>query len=271
MDDATNAPKPERAPIDDPYAEIAELYDLEHGEYGEDLDLYLNLATMIGDPILEVGCGSGRILVPLAQDGHRVTGTDRSRAMLARAERAITANGLSALVLLSESDMTDASRAPGGPFGLAVVALNGLLHLETVGIQRRALAALHDALDPRGQLVIDVLSPTPEALRGLEGFHHEGTWTRDDGVRVDKFSSRRIHPATQTIATELWYDLVEPGGALRRVSTSYRMRYIHPAELTMMLELAGFVEWQMYGSYDLDPFDDSAERLIVTAELTPSP
>lgn len=271
MDDATNAVEPDRAPIDDPYADIAELYDLEHGEYGDDLDLYLNLARMIGDPILEVGCGSGRVLVPLAQAGHRVTGSDRSTAMLARAERAITANRLSALVTLTESDMTAASRAPGGPFGLAIVALNGLLHLDTVETQRRALRALHGALDPRGQLVIDVLNPTPESLRALEGMHHEATWTRDDGVRIGKFSSRRIHPASQSIATELWYDLAEPGGALRRVSTSYRMRYIHPAELGMMLELAGFVEWQMYGSYDLDPFDDDAERLIVTAEVTPSP
>ena len=48
------------------------------------------------------------------------------------------------------------------------------------------------------------------------------------------------------------------------------MRYVVPAELELLLELTGFVEWKLYGSYDLDPFDDTSERLIVTAEVTPS-
>jgi cyclopropane fatty-acyl-phospholipid synthase-like methyltransferase len=74
----------------DPYAAIAALYDLEHGEYDADLDLYLSLALATGDPVLELGCGSGRLLVPLAEAGHRVTGVDQSRPMLERA-RAVAA------------------------------------------------------------------------------------------------------------------------------------------------------------------------------------
>ena len=255
----------------DPYGAIAELYDLEHQGHAEDLDLYLNLAMVVGDPILEVGCGSGRILVSLAGAGHRVTGTDRSGAMLSRAQRAASEAGVAELVTLRAAEMTEASAAPGGPFGLAIVALNGLLHLETQAAQRAALRALRNALDPRGQLVLDVLNPTPDALRALEGVHHEGSWTRADGTRIDKFSSRRVQPADQAIATELWYDLIKSDGGLRRIATSYTMRYVHHAELELMLEVAGFVEWQAYGSYDLDPFDDTAERLIVTAEVTPSP
>ena len=254
----------------DPYAEIAELYDLEHQAYGDDLDLYLNLAQVVGDPILEVGCGTGRLLVPLAAAGHRVTGTDRSPAMLDRASRHVAGADLDGLVTLQLGEMTEATAAPGGPFGLAIVALNGLLHLETQAAQRTALAALRAALDPRGQLVLDLLNPTPDALRSLEGVHHEGVWTRADGTRVDKLSARRVHPAAQTIVTDLWYDLLAPDGSLRRIATTFAMRYVHRAELELLLEQAGFVEWQVYGSYDLDPFADDAERLIVTAEVTPS-
>jgi hypothetical protein len=47
------------------------------------------------------------------------------------------------------------------------------------------------------------------------------------------------------------------------------MRYLHQAELELLLELAGFVEWQVYGSYDLDPVSDMVERLIFTADVTP--
>jgi hypothetical protein len=48
------------------------------------------------------------------------------------------------------------------------------------------------------------------------------------------------------------------------------MRYLVASELTLLLEVSGFVEWKRYGSYDLDPFDDRSDRLIVTAEVTPS-
>ncbi len=82
-----NDPTP--SAVDDPYAEIGALYDLEHATFDDDLDLYLNLALVTGDPVLELGCGSGRLLVPLAATGLRVTGLDRSQPMLDRARAAV--------------------------------------------------------------------------------------------------------------------------------------------------------------------------------------
>lgn len=271
MDESHRPRRPDSIAIQDPYADIADFYDLEHHDFTDDLDLYANLAATIGDPIVEVGCGAGRILVPLAQAGHRVTGTDVSTAMLAKAEDAVIRAGVSDRVTLEHGDMRDAPPSPHGPFGLAIIALNGVLHLDSPDAQRATLRALHDALDPRGQLVLDVFNPTPDALRALEGVHHEGSWRQDDGTTVQKFSSRRVHLSSQTIATDLWYDLTGPSGTLQRVSTRFQMRYLHRSELELILELAGFVEWQVYGSYDLDPFEDGSERLIVTAEVTPSP
>ncbi|CAA9546534.1 MAG: hypothetical protein AVDCRST_MAG19-302 [uncultured Thermomicrobiales bacterium] len=258
-------------PSADPYADLPELYDLEHAGYVDDLDLYLNLALVVGDPILELGCGTGRLLVPLADAGHRITGLDLSRPMLDRAAVTVDEAGVAPRVTLHRGGMTDAGAAPGGPFGLVIVALNSLLHLPTAAAQREALAAARGVLDPRGQLVIDVLNPSPEALRSLEqGVAHEGTWRLASGDRVDKFAARRVAPSTQRIDTELWYDRLTGDGTVRRTATGYPMRYVHPAELELMLELTGFAEWRIYGGYDLDPFEDLSERLIVTAEVTPS-
>ena len=69
----------------DPYAEIPELYDLEHADFADGVAFYQQFAEVIGDPILELGCGTGRLLQPLAAAGHRVTGIDQSAPMLARA------------------------------------------------------------------------------------------------------------------------------------------------------------------------------------------
>ena len=71
---------------DDPYHDIVDLYDLEHTDFEDDIDLLLNFAQVVGDPILELGCGSGRVLIPLAEAGFNVTGLDNSRAMLAKAQ-----------------------------------------------------------------------------------------------------------------------------------------------------------------------------------------
>jgi hypothetical protein len=57
-------------------------------------------------------------------------------------------------------------------------------------------------------------------------------------------------------------------GALTRRATTFDLRYVYPSELLLMLELAGFVEWQTYGTYELDPFTDTSPRFIVTAEKT---
>ena len=120
-------------------------------------------------------------------------------------------------------------------------------------------------------LVIDILNPTPEWLATLDGrVQHEGSWRKPDGTVVDRFSARTHDSAQQRIDTELWYDLTDPAGQMRRVRSGFPMRYLIASELALLLEVSGFAEWKLYGSYDLDPFDDRSDRLIATAEVTPS-
>lgn len=257
---------------DDPYREIAALYDLEHAPFDADIELLLNIAQAVGDPILELGCGSGRVLLPLAEAGFRVTGLDSSGPMLDRARQTIDVADFRDRVTLFEGDMRQADEAPGGPFGLVIFSLNSLMHLTTAADQRQALEAARRALDPRGQLVIDTMNPSPEQLRHLaDGPHLEGSWRLDNGATVDKWSHRRLTPAFQTIDTLLWYDRVDAAGALRRVRSEFTLRYVHASELTLMLELSGFTAPMFYGSYDLDPYDSESDRLLVTAEVTPPP
>lgn len=256
---------------DDPYADLVSLYDLEHAEFREDVDLYLKLAEVVGDPVLELGCGTGRVLVPLASAGFRVTGVDRSSAMLDRARSAIDDAGASERATVVNGGMTEGDRAPGGPFGLVIFALNGLHHLASAAEQRAALVSARRALDPRGMLVIDAMNPTPDLLLTFDGrVEHEGTWELADGTRVDRFAARTHSASEQRIETRLWYDLLDQEGRLRRVQTRFPLRYVFCSELELLLEATRFAEWRVYGSYDLDPYRDESDRLLVTAEVTPS-
>ena len=120
-------------------------------------------------------------------------------------------------------------------------------------------------------LVVDALNPTPELLATFDGrVQHEGSWRKSDSTVVDRFSARTQDFPEQRIDTELWYDLTDAEGHIRRVRTGFPMRYLFVAELTLLLEVTGFVEWKLYGSYDLDSYDGGSDRLIVTAEVTAS-
>ena len=145
------------------------------------------------------------------------------------------------------------------------------MHLTTSDRQLSALRAAFAALDPKGQLIIDTMNPTPAQLTQLDsGQTLEGSWDRPDGSTVDKWSHRYVHPATQLIDTMLWYDRTFPDGRLTRTRTRFPLRYVHASELELMLRLAGFSETRLYGNYDLEPYDDDSERLFVTSEVTPS-
>lgn len=251
----------------DPYAAIADLYDLEHDEFDEDVELYLGLLDTVGGPFLEMGAGSGRLIAPIAEAGYAVTGLDASRPMLDRARARLREAGLLDRVTLFEGAMEDAASAPGGPFGMVAFSLNALMHLDTPEAQRSALTAARVAMKPDGITVIDTMNPTHEQLAHLIGRNHlEGSWEMEDGTTVDKWSHRDLLSVDQTIDTLLSYDRTAPDGTLRRTRSSFVLRYVAPNELELMLELAGFARWHLYGGYDLSPLNDNADRIIAIAE-----
>lgn len=254
----------------DGYRAIGEWYDAEHDPIIEDVALYLQLAEIVGDPILELGCGSGRILAPLAAAGHDITGIDRSAAMLRRARQRLSDAGVDGIRLVL-AEMDELPLELFGRQGLVFLSHNTLLHATTSGSQRAVLSAARAALDPRGMLVLDVINPLSDIASSDEGrMTYEGRWPAPDGGSVAKFSSRLVDQATQRILTEIWYDHVDPHGVVTRTATRLELRYVTSAELLLQLELSGFVKPQLYGSYDLDPYTETSPRMIVTAEASAS-
>lgn len=250
----------------DPYAAIAEFYDLEHVDFADDLPFYLNLCFLSGGPILELASGSGRIMRPLLDAGFKVTGLDSSEAMLDRARAALASKKQRANLTLAKLPMTAADQAPGGPFRVVILGLNGLLHATSSAEQRAVLASARAALKSGGQLLIDIVNPATPLFLGLDQqVLHEGVWLDRAGNRVDKFSSRVVSPGEQTINVSIWYDTIGQDGRLSRVATGFTQRYVQRSEIELMLELAGFQSWTVHGGYELEPFDDNADRIVVTA------
>ena len=248
------------------YELLAHYYDLEHGDFRSDLSLYVGFAARTGSPILEFGCGTGRVLEALAAAGYDLTGVDVSPAMLALAREKLDRRpGLPGRVRLVEADARDVDLPER--FALAFWAINSFMHLTTQDDQLRALARAHALLRGGGLLILDLFQPDPQLLLEADGrLLHDATWPRGPaGVPTLKFSSRRLDLADQLLDVTFIFDDLLPGGESRRRPASFQMRYLHRFEAQLLLERAGFVVEALYGSYELDDFAAESERLIFVA------
>jgi SAM-dependent methyltransferase len=246
---------------------FARYYDADFGAIEDDIPFYRELARRCGGPILEPMCGSGRLLLPLAQAGYRLTGVDVSAALLACARSKLANAGLLGQVELLEADIRQAT--PAGPFGMAIVALNSFMHLATVADQLAALGQIHAALRPDGLLALELFNPD---LRALAGYNGELAFDKaielDDGTRAHKFVAQQADTASQTIYVQFIYDELDAEGRVRRSVLPFTMRWLYRYELEHLLARAGFALEAVYGSYDLDEYSAAAELLLAVARKT---
>lgn len=247
------------------YDAIARFYDADHSGFADDIPFYCELARRTGGRVLDVMCGSGRLIVPLAQAGLRVTGIDSSAAMIERARMRVAAAGVTARAALHHSDVRSA--LPAGPYNLAIVALNSFMHLLTIEDQLAALARIHNVLNPGGLLAIDVFNPHARNLAGCDGeLVLDRTFRLDDDALVCKFVAQRADMAQQINNVTFVYDELDANGGVRRTVHPMALRWFYRYELEHLLERAGFVVEAVYGSYDLDPFLSGSDIMLTVAQ-----
>lgn len=243
---------------------FARYYDADFGAVEDDVAFYRELARRSGGPILEPMCGSGRLLLPLAQAGYRVAGVDVSPELLALAREKLAAAGVLGQVSLLEGDIRNSALA--GPFALAIVALNSLMHLTTIADQLAALNCIHAALRPNGLLVIDLFNPDLRALLSYNGeLVFEKAFELADGTRVQKFVAQRADTAAQIIYVNFIYDELDAEGHVRRRLLPFTMRWLYRYELEHLFARAGFVLEAVYGSYELDAYRIESELMLAVA------
>ncbi|HEV2655134.1 MAG TPA: class I SAM-dependent methyltransferase [Ktedonobacteraceae bacterium] len=247
------------------YDLIAPFYDIEHAQFGEDLDMYRNFAELSGGKILELACGSGRVLLPLAQDGYAVTGVDTSAAMLAIARDRLQEGGLSGRVTLVQQDVSALNL--GQKFRLAFIALGSFGHIATRKTQRLTLAAVHAHLSPGGTFIVDISNADARYMEGL-GSHilHQGTWRRDDGTLLTHFVSPANATDSHLLELTHFYDQHSQGGTVQRTTVTTHLYLFERSEIELLLEQAGFVVKDVYGDYDFGPYQLESPRMICIAE-----
>lgn len=250
---------------DDRYARFAAYYDLEYAAHTADLDFYREFAYQAGGPVLELGCGSGRVLAALEETGLELTGIDSSPSMLGIARRSL--GDKAALIQCGMEDVASCGELHQDHYWMAFSAINTFLHLPDSAAQLAALNGLRKVVVQGGLLLLDLMTPEPHYLASLDArVVHELVATLPDGHRLDKWAVRSHDLATQTIDTTVFFDTTNAlTGVVTRVSDRYLTRYIHRFELEHVLERAGWRLISVYGSYDLSPYSSESERMIALA------
>ncbi len=251
------------------YDQIARFYDLTHASLTADLPFILQLASQADGPVLELGCGSGRLLLPLARAGHNVTGLDLSAGMLdrARAHLAQEDTAVQQHVTLHQADMTNFALPDAAPFGLIIIPYNTLLHLDTT----QTVAALRQAqnyLGENGRLFIDLANPvdmanTPEdALLSLENVLTDP----ETGELIVHLASNQLDTANQILHITWIYDVSVPnGGPVHRTVAQATYHYRYPHQLELLLQEAGYKLLHLWGDYDQSPYGEASDRLLILA------
>jgi len=249
----------------DSYRHMVRFYEMEHEAFVEDVALYRGFADRCGGPLLDLGCGTGRLLIPLAQLGFKVVGIDCSAPMLACARQKATSltSEVASNIMLVQGDMRDICLA--AQFPLIIIALDTFAHLLTRPDQQRALSAAARHLSAEGRLIIDLGNPMllpalPEPLT-----LHRRWQDQSSGETILKFTSTHFDPGTQMEELILIYDVIDSSGRVIRSVHPFTLRHTYRREMELLLDQAGLDVEACYGSYDLDRYSAQSERMIFVA------
>ncbi len=248
------------------YDGFAQLYDWEHCGFDDDLALYRNLARRCDGPVLDVGCGSGRVTLALAQIGVDVVGIDCSAGMLDIAQERLAGADLPGRVQLWHRDICAWTQP--AHFALAVFSLNGFLHLLTTERQLAALENIWRSLLPGGILIVDVPNPHAVFSPAQDGqLVLRSSFFSPQGREIWCFVNTRTDLAEQTQHLTLIYDQAVAGdqGLVQRTRVDTDVRYVYRYEMIALLARAGFQIDALYGSYDLEPYTVDSQQMLFVA------
>jgi len=248
-----------RSPFDD-----AELYDILFDDLDYDRDFYLELAREAHGPVLEVACGTGRVLLPCLQAGVDIEGIDLYPSMLDVLRKKAATAGLTPRVY--RADMRDFTLPRR--YALIFIAFNGFVHNLTTADQIKCLRVCREHLEASGVLVFNIFFPGPEICCGPEGIPVlEGEVAHPQtGLPVRILDTRTLDRVEQIQYSQIEIQELDAEG---RVARSHRsettMRWTYKQEMELLLRAAGFSRWQICGGFDRRPLTRDNDLMIVFA------
>jgi len=249
---------------EDPWT--AEIYDYQTDGTSGDIAFWIELARRAGGNVLELACGTGRVLIPLARAGVRATGLDVSPNMLAVARRKVSTEpaDVAGRVALVEGDMRQFDI--GRTFGLVFIAFRSFQALLTRADQRSCLECAARHLDHGGLLALEAFNPRLSRLTAETPVQEDREdFEGPDGMRVRWSGETTYNLAEQTLRSVWRYERTASDGAVTHSEHVLKLHYFSRFEMEWMLEACGFEIEALYGDFDRSPFTAESPEMIFVA------
>jgi SAM-dependent methyltransferase len=235
----------------------------------QDVAFYLAQAAASRGPVLELGCGTGRIAVPVAESGIRIAGLDISQKMLELAEqkRSCLRPERRELLRLVHGDMT--SFALPDQFSLIIIPFRPFQHLLSLEAQLNCLSCARRHLAGGGRLVLDFFQTDAARMHDPQFLKAHVVAEYDmPGARQVRLFERiaAFHRAEQSNDVEMAFEVTQPGGHIDRHVFAFTLRYFFRYEVEHLLARCGFRVLALFGDFDRSPLQDDSPEMIFVAE-----
>lgn len=217
--------------------------------------------------VLELACGTGRVTIPMARTGARVTGLELSQSMLEAAHFKLATEPapVRKRVKLLQGDMR--GFALGQTFPLIVIPYRAFLHLLTTDDQKACLHSCREHLTRQGKLVINLFDPNLRILGG--NVDRDGTLLRkvhdvatEDGGTLSVVSSRVTCPEEQRFEEQWVFEKFSArGDSVWRKNHRISLRYCFRYEMEHLFELCGLNVLKLEGGFAGEPYRHGAEQI----------
>jgi SAM-dependent methyltransferase len=232
-----------------------------------DIPFYKNFAMQMGSPVLELGCGTGRILIPIAEEGIESYGVDMNREMLGICETKVRALNLKNVHLnCSSMDQFQYDKK----FSMIYIPFRSFQHLLSSEEQMRCLELVRNHLKEDGLFVLDVFAPN---ISKLAQYGKQQDWEKEFSRKnaetestITRYYQARPDLATQTVDVSMkWEERDDNGVVVARKTGEFVLRYIFRFELEHLLVRCGF-EPTIYGHFDKRPYDYVSGEIVAVCK-----
>lgn len=236
-----------------------EIYDLENREFDPDGSFFLEFAGKL-EPVLELGCGTGRVTIPLARQGVDITGLDVAPAMIERAKQ--KAGALPIQWVTADVRLFRLERS----FRLIFETGSVFQHMLTRPDQEAFLAQARKHLENDGRFIVSLLFPHPDLLTSAEAEKEWFTCDNLAGRKIRVSGTEHYDPIRQVkleTAYRRWVD--DQGREILRLAP-LSLRYIFPQEMDALLYYNGFRVVEQFGDWDSSPLTNTSRYMIFVCQ-----
>ena len=251
-----------------PYDAWADIYDSVFSYVNEDIPFYVDEAVRSGGPVIELGCGTGRVALPIALNGIDVVGLDSSSLMIKKARQKAEQTGGSNLKLV-QADMIDFKF--DDKFPLAIVPFHGLLSLLSLEDMERTLLNIRRHLTPEGKLIFDIFVPDLNMMvqEGDVPYHFRDVTDPNTGRRLVIWNQASYDSHSQIMSIRSTIEELDRSGRVEnKMYRDFALRYIFRWEMHYLLRACGYDILELYGDFRRQEFDENSTEMVWVATPT---